>query len=57
MLNLVHIRNGQAVTSSRTVAEVFEKEHRHVLASIKDILVSAENSADVNSWFVLYIKE
>jgi len=49
MLNLVHIRNDQAVTSSRTVAEIFDKEHRHVLESIREIL-TAEKSA-VNLFF------
>lgn len=44
MLNLVHIRNGQAVTSSRTVAEIFEKYHKDVLEQIREIL-AAENSA------------
>ena len=37
MLNLVHIQNDQAVVSSRQVAEHFEKNHRDVLRSIKNI--------------------
>lgn len=44
MENLVEIRNNQVVVSSRQVAEKFGKEHRNVLASIKEI-ISAENSA------------
>ena len=44
MLNLVHIQNGQAVTSSRTIAEIFEKYHKDVLEQIREIL-AAENSA------------
>ena len=42
-LNLVEIKNHQAVTSSIVVAEVFNKEHRNVIQSIEDI--KAENSA------------
>lgn len=34
MENLVIIKNGQAVTDSLTVAEVFGKEHRNVMADI-----------------------
>ena len=37
MLNLVHIRNDQAVTSSRTVAEIFEKRHDNVLHDIRKL--------------------
>lgn len=44
MSNLVFAFNNQAVVSSRTVAEHFGKEHKHVLASIKEIM-KAENSA------------
>jgi anti-repressor protein len=42
--NLVKIENGQPVTSSRKVAEDFGKEHKNVLANIREILV-AENQA------------
>ena len=44
MTNLVEVKNNQAVTSSRQVAESFGKQHKHVLNSIREILV-AENSA------------
>ena len=43
-MNLVEVKNNQAVTSSRQVAESFGKQHKHVLNSIREILV-AENSA------------
>lgn len=46
-MELVRINNGQAVTSSRTLAENFGKEHKHVLDSIREILGYAENSADL----------
>ncbi len=45
MNDLVTINNSQVVTDSRKVAEVFNKRHTHVLDSIKEILDSAENSA------------
>lgn len=44
MNELVTINGKQVVTSSRNVAEHFEKEHKHVLDSIRAIL-AAENSA------------
>lgn len=44
MNELVKIKNNQVVVSSRQVAEKFGKEHRNVLANIKEI-ISAENSA------------
>ena len=44
MKNLVQISNNQVVVSSRQIAEHFEKEHKHVLQSIREIL-TAEKSA------------
>ena len=44
MAELVNVINNQVVTDSLMVAEVFEKEHKHVLEAIRQILV-AENSA------------
>lgn len=43
MTELVIMRNKSAVTTSLVVAEVFGKEHKHVLESIKNLTV--ENSA------------
>lgn len=37
MKNLVQIIDGKAVTTSRQVAEVFEKQHKHVLRSIREL--------------------
>lgn len=48
MDNLVVIQNKQVVVSSRKVAESFNKMHKHVLASIKHLINSAEKSAQ---WF------
>ena len=42
-MELVKIENNQAVVSSRSIAEHFEKQHKHVLESIENI--KAENSA------------
>ena len=39
-------QNDQVVTTSLKVAEVFEKEHRHVLDAVRK-LMTAENSAVV----------
>lgn len=45
MKNLVTIQEAKAVTSSLQIAQVFSKEHRNVIASIKELLSTAENSA------------
>ncbi|MDL2323229.1 Rha family transcriptional regulator [Bacteroidales bacterium OttesenSCG-928-A17] len=45
MKSLVQINNDQLVTNSILVAEKFNKQHRHVIDSIRKILTSAENSA------------
>ncbi|NSO12416.1 Rha family transcriptional regulator, partial [Enterococcus faecalis] len=48
MNNLVIMKNQQAVTSSLQVAEVFEKQHKHVLEAIDELKQGvAENSADL----------
>ena len=44
---LVIMRDQQAVTTSLQVAENFEKEHKNVLQSIKNLV--AENSA-IKNW-------
>ncbi|WEG74386.1 Rha family transcriptional regulator (plasmid) [Vagococcus intermedius] len=46
-MELVEFRNGETVTSSLTVAEVFEKQHKHVLEAIKELEGMVENSADL----------
>ncbi|HCY8956417.1 Rha family transcriptional regulator [Enterococcus faecalis] len=48
MTNLVIMKDQQAVTSSLQVAEVFEKQHKHVLEAIDELKQGvAENSADL----------
>lgn len=42
---------GNPVTTSLIVAEVFEKEHRHVLDAIRNIIRSAENSAVLGMFY------
>ena len=44
MNDLVRVENNEVVVSSRQVADSFGKQHKHVLGSIREILV-AENSA------------
>ena len=48
MKSLVQVTEGQVVVSTRQVAEHFDKRHTHVLDIIKELLNSAENSAQ---WF------
>lgn len=45
MEELVLIQNGKSVTNSLLVANKFNKRHTHVLDAIKNIINSAENSA------------
>lgn len=47
---LTEINNGQIITSSRLVAEKFNKQHKHVLDSINEI-ITAENSALTQMFF------
>ena len=48
-MNLVEVRNQQAVTSSQLVAEVFKKQHKDVLRAIENI--KAENCAVTPMFF------
>ena len=50
MKDLTSVSNGQVVVSSRQIAENFEKEHRDVLESIRNL--TAEISAVRNMFFV-----
>lgn len=47
--SLVEVNNNQIVTDSRKVAEVFEKQHKHVIEAIKNI--KAENLALTNFFY------
>lgn len=38
MENLVEVKNNQVVTSSRQVAQSFNKQHRHIIRDIKNLL-------------------
>lgn len=51
MNDLVIMKNQQAVTSSLQVAEIFDKQHKHVMEAIQNKLDSAENSAQYDSMF------
>lgn len=46
IINVV-IENDQPVTTSRNVAENFNKRHAHVLEAIDELIGAAENSADL----------
>ena len=46
LMELVEIKNNKAVVSSRQVAESFGKQHKHVLASIREILVAEKSSTN-----------
>lgn len=41
MNELVFLQDNQALTTSRTVAEYFEKEHRHVMEAIRSLIAQA----------------
>ena len=47
MNSLVILKDQQAVTTSLQVAENFEKQHKHVLEAIDELMGAAENSADL----------
>lgn len=49
MSDLVRINSNQVVTDSRSVAEHFEKQHKHVLEAIDNLV--AENSATKNMFY------
>lgn len=49
MNELTTINNGQVVVSSRQISESFEKEHRHVLETIRNL--TAENSTVKSMFF------
>lgn len=46
-MELVIKKDQQAVTTSLQVAENFEKQHKHVLEAIDELMGAAENSADL----------
>lgn len=46
-MDLVIMKDQQAVTTSLQVAENFEKQHKHVLEAIDELMGAAENSADL----------
>ena len=47
MTDLVIMKDRQAVTSSLNVAENFDKQHKHVLEAIDELVGVVENSADL----------
>lgn len=57
MGDLIIVENNQAVTSSLTVAEEFDRQHRHVLDSIKDIFEKDAEKAATLFYETTYIHE
>lgn len=47
MNELTTINNGQVVVTSRQIAEHFEKQHKHVMEAIREIMTSVEISANL----------
>ena len=47
MNELIIMHDRQAVTTSLRIAEVFGKQHKDVLEAIRDLISSAENSAEL----------
>jgi phage regulator Rha-like protein len=43
---MVRLENGGVIASTRDIAEVFGKQHKHVLAAVRAILVSAGSMAE-----------
>ncbi|MEN2312533.1 phage antirepressor KilAC domain-containing protein [Lacticaseibacillus paracasei] len=52
MNELIIMHDRQAVTTSLKVAESFGKNHRDVLAAIRDLMSSAENYAVLKKYFI-----
>jgi Rha family phage regulatory protein len=52
MNELINIKNNEAVTTSLKIAEVFGKQHKHVLRKIEQILTEAKNglSDSAQNW-------
>lgn len=50
-MNLVKVKNNQVVTISLHIAEVFGKQHKHVLKAIDAKIQSVENSADYKNMY------
>lgn len=51
MKELVVMHDKTAVTTSLKVAEIFNKDHKHVIEAIENKIQSAENSADYKNMF------
>ncbi len=55
MNNLVIMKNQQAVTSSLQVAEVFDKNHQHVLRDIDNLKEGVQNWTDLSTKMFIHI--
>ncbi|MBR0288959.1 MAG: Rha family transcriptional regulator [Selenomonadaceae bacterium] len=48
---LVSLENNQALTSSRIVADKFDKQHQHVMRDIRSIIEQAEDASKIGPMF------
>ena len=48
---LVFIKNDTPLTTSRTVAEQFDKQHQHVMRDIRDIISQVEDESKIGRMF------
>lgn len=51
MTDLVFLKDNQALTTSRIVAEYFEKQHQHVMRDIRDIIAQAGDASKIGDMF------
>lgn len=51
MTDLVFLQDNQALTTSRIVAEYFEKQHQHVMRDIRDIIAQAGDASKIGLMF------
>ena len=54
--DLVQVINNQSVTTSRMIAEYFEKQHKHVLESIRELIANMKNHS-AEKWAQCFFQE
>ena len=42
--SLVHLENGQPITTSTQIAEIFDKEHKNIIRSINQLMIQLDQS-------------
>lgn len=51
---LVSLENNQALTTSRIVADKFDKRHDHIVRDIRSIIEQAEDELGIKRMFVKF---